>query len=952
MKNFLLRPCFLLLLTQLLFPFGTTYAQGWMRFITPDTIYGEVEETVQHPGGGVVVLYTAVSQVKMAHYNADGGFVWQQTVAAPGTAKDLAIGTDGLPAVLAHDGTLNKMVLYHYDWQGNLLGSRALDEYNSVGSRPQLVPFPGGGFACDLIYRANPPAPPSRVALYRLDANDSPLWRADIDTLKPIPVMENTGVGVNAQGQSIVGTRIGFGTGATYYLTAFDAQGDSLWQRTDLTPITAGALADGNFFYVQQHSPIPGQVGPVDIVLRKISPAGDLIWETPCDPNTVFLTRRKYLARPDGSLVLCGVGSGPLGKTIVVQVFDAQGNLLKFISRELPGYATQDLYVYAIAPAPGGGYYVSGYVDAGTARAFILKMDENGEVYPQRIWGYFADDEDKNCVFDPIENGMEGHKVVIEDLATGNTYYYTGSDSAGLYSAEVDSTQFLVSAYPVNPYWASCQPDTLLDFSTGTDSIRVDFPLQKVVECPFLEVDLSTGILRRCYATIYHVRYCNTGTAPATDVYVDIWHDPYQSYVSSSIPGNYLGGRHWRFPIGDVPFGDCGDFTLELYLDCDSTVLGQTHCVEAHIYPDSFCLQNGQWSGANVEVNGVCHPDSVDLVIKNTGTAPNSVPLEYVIIEDNIIFLQGAFQLPAGDSMTVRVPSNGSTWRLEAEQEPFSPGDPMPSATVEGCGLNANGAFSIGFVSQFGENDGNPYVSVDCRENRSSYDPNDKQAFPRGVGAEHWIMPGTELEYLIRFQNTGNDTAFTVVIRDTLAPWLDPLSVRPGASSHPYTFGLSGKGNVQFTFNNILLPDSITNEPASQGFVKFFARVRPDVPQGTLLPNNAAIYFDFNAPVITNTAFHTVGKNYLTTSAGPGPGIAPAFAIFPNPATDEAIIQLGNPVENGLAEWFDAQGRMLARQVFRGDRVLLRAGTLPPGLYLIRVFDGEKWLGNGKVVWR
>ena len=75
--------------------------------------------------------------------------------------------------------------------------------------------------------------------------------------------------------------------------------------------------------------------------------------------------------------------------------------------------------------------------------------------------------------------------------------------------------------------------------------------------------------------------------------------------------------------------------------------------------------------------------------------------------------------------------------------------DPMPSATVEGCGTNALGGFSIGFVSQFGENDGNPFVSVDCRENRNSYDPNDKEAFPKGVGAEHCPVADEEAHVLL-----------------------------------------------------------------------------------------------------------------------------------------------------------------------------------------------------------
>ena len=228
MKNILLLPYFLLLAALLLIHPATTPAQGWVRFITPANIYGDVADAVPHPGGGVVVVFTANSQVQLAHYNVNGDLVWQKTVLTPGTAKDMAIGANGLPSVLSLDLTSTKMVLSHFDWQGNALGSKVLDEYKSGNGKPQLVAFPGGGYSSILTYRDNPATPPTILALHRYDAGDSLLWRSGVDTLVSPPGWENVGVGVNAQGQSIVGTRIGFGANVKYRLTAFNAQGDSM----------------------------------------------------------------------------------------------------------------------------------------------------------------------------------------------------------------------------------------------------------------------------------------------------------------------------------------------------------------------------------------------------------------------------------------------------------------------------------------------------------------------------------------------------------------------------------------------------------------------------------------------------------------------------------------------------------------------------------------------------
>lgn len=53
---------------------------------------------------------------------------------------------------------------------------------------------------------------------------------------------------------------------------------------------------------------------------------------------------------------------------------------------------------------------------------------------------------------------------------------------------------------------------------------------------------------------------------------------------------------------------------------------------------------------------------------------------------------------------------------------------------------------SLGKVSLFAGNDGSPFVSIDCQENIGSYDPNDRQAFPRGCEYDHFIEKTTNLE--------------------------------------------------------------------------------------------------------------------------------------------------------------------------------------------------------------
>ncbi len=130
-----------------------------------------------------------------------------------------------------------------------------------------------------------------------------------------------------------------------------------------------------------------------------------------------------------------------------------------------------------------------------------------------------------------------------------------------------------------------------------------------------------------------------------------------------------------------------------------------------------------------------------------------------------------------------------------------------------------------------------------------SFDPNDKTAEP--VVAQLPYQPRV-FDYLIRFQNTGTDTAFTVRITDTLDARFDLMSLRNVESSHPFEFRLLEGRVAKWTFRNILLPDSNINEVGSHGYVRFQIETKADALPGSTIFNDAEIFFDFNSPVNTN----------------------------------------------------------------------------------------------------
>ncbi|MEY3249459.1 MAG: hypothetical protein RL742_1502 [Bacteroidota bacterium] len=181
----------------------------------------------------------------------------------------------------------------------------------------------------------------------------------------------------------------------------------------------------------------------------------------------------------------------------------------------------------------------------------------------------------------------------------------------------------------------------------------------------------------------------------------------------------------------------------------------------------------------------------------------------------------------------------------------------------------------------------------------------------------------------------------------------DLQTLRPGSASHPYTYALTLGGVAVFTFQQILLPDSTTNEPASHGYVNFSVYPRADLPLGTKIENSAAIYFDFNEPIITNTWFHTLGVPLLSAVPDdPARTGALRLSVQPNPVGESAWLRVEGAVPDVEKEFllFDARGRLLRRENFQGEQLLFEKGKLGAGLYFYRLQSADGRSGAGKLI--
>lgn len=224
--------------------------------------------------------------------------------------------------------------------------------------------------------------------------------------------------------------------------------------------------------------------------------------------------------------------------------------------------------------------------------------------------------------------------------------------------------------------------------------------------------------------------------------------------------------------------------------------------------------------------------------------------------------------------------------------------------------------------------------SVSC-----AYDPNDKTVFPLGKG-EFGEIPSTTpyLEYTVRFQNTGTDTAINIVIKDALDSDLNWSSLKILGNSHSMTTYIDHTGELTFTFSDIMLPDSNVNEMFSHGFVKYRIDLLPELMIGTVIENTANIYFDANPPVTTNTTINTIVEDLLAISED-HQNKTNSFQIFPNPFNENTTIYFEESFgENITVDIFDLLGnRVYRNNNVTGNSLKINACQLNNGIYFVVV---------------
>ncbi|AGC76570.1 putative repeat protein (TIGR01451 family)/predicted secreted protein (Por secretion system target) [Nonlabens dokdonensis] len=210
----------------------------------------------------------------------------------------------------------------------------------------------------------------------------------------------------------------------------------------------------------------------------------------------------------------------------------------------------------------------------------------------------------------------------------------------------------------------------------------------------------------------------------------------------------------------------------------------------------------------------------------------------------------------------------------------------------------------------------------------NSYDPNDKTCLHGATITPSQV--GDYVYYKIRFENLGTASAVNVVIKDEInLSQFDINTLVPLDSSHDYVTRVRDNNIVEFIFENINLD---FNDATNDGYVVFKIKTLNTLVEGDTFDNNAGIYFDFNAPIITNTEVVTI-----MSTASIEEVTDKSVVIYPNPTNGILHINSKNNLKSTTL--VDLNGRFLKQINFIGNRTnqQLDFSTLGKGIYFLTV---------------
>jgi hypothetical protein len=148
-------------------------------------------------------------------------------------------------------------------------------------------------------------------------------------------------------------------------------------------------------------------------------------------------------------------------------------------------------------------------------------------------------------------------------------------------------------------------------------------------------------------------------------------------------------------------------------------------------------------------------------------------------------------------------------------------------------------------------------------------------------------------------------------------------------TSHSCVTRISDTNKVEFIFENIDLPyDNATND----GYIAFKIKTLPSLVVGDTFSNTAAIFFDYNFPIITNEAKTTVQTLGTSDFA-----FDRYFSLYPNPTKDQLSLSAKSCIEVNSIGIYNTLGQLVLAIPNAQTVTNFDVSRLPTGTYFVKI---------------
>ena len=213
----------------------------------------------------------------------------------------------------------------------------------------------------------------------------------------------------------------------------------------------------------------------------------------------------------------------------------------------------------------------------------------------------------------------------------------------------------------------------------------------------------------------------------------------------------------------------------------------------------------------------------------------------------------------------------------------------------------------------------------------NSFDPNDKTCLEGSTINPSKI--GDFVHYRISFENNGTANAQNVVVKDLIdTAKFDISSLQFVYSSHSCITKISNVNKVEFIFEGINLP---FNDANNDGYIVFKIKSKATLTVGDQITNNASIYFDYNAPITTNTVTST-----YQALANVAFDFDTYFTLSPVPAKEYLNINNKQQIAIKSISVYNVLGQLVL--TFINPNNTIDVSNLNSGNYILKVWVDNK----------